>query len=221
MEIGWAHFECKGRRKKLSYHEVRTPNGGGVRHVICSKTLTIEQFKQDAIDLFLVGGSNPKGKTEEFTFKVLNSSFYIISPEKTIIQLYDELKAWMLRLYLGSKSIYCDAESSSPVIPQSDSTVHNQTEYPAEILDTLCTTEPVHNAEAANEIDTGAPVDNTVDFPPESLRNVIDIELPLLFLGEMESTANTSDGDGPSATHSNNAKKDIREIAQRAYFLVN
>ena len=71
------------------------------------------------------------------------------------------------------------------MIPQSDSTVHNQT-YPAVILDTLSTTQLVHNAEAAKEIDTGAPVDNTVEFPPESLGNVIDIKLPLPFLGEIE-----------------------------------
>ena len=86
-------------------------------------------------------------------------------------------------------------------------------EYPAEIR----YPQLVHNAEAAKEIDTGDAVDNTLEFPPESLGNVIDIELPLPFSGEMESTAYTSDCDGPSATHSNNATH-IREIAQRAYF---
>lgn len=119
IEIGWLHFD------KNEYHQVRTNNGGGTRHVSVEKTSTVAQILELGKELFFPNGHSTKGHTDDFTFEVCDFKRKQIPLDDTVGRLYEQTKLKLLRFYICTKEEgpspdqssteedYCEASSVS------------------------------------------------------------------------------------------------------------
>ncbi|XP_060774037.1 uncharacterized protein LOC132884236 [Neoarius graeffei] len=119
IEIGWLHFD------KNEYHQVRTNNGGGTRHVSVEKTSTVAQILELGKELFFPNGPSTKGHTDDFTFEVCDVKRKQIPLDDTVGRLYEQTKLKLLRFYICTKEEgpspdqssteedYCEASSVS------------------------------------------------------------------------------------------------------------
>ncbi|XP_066515183.1 uncharacterized protein [Hoplias malabaricus] len=120
LEIGWLHFS------KNDYHQVRTRNGGGTRHMLLDKYTTVAQIMEMGKNLFFQNGHSPKGAEEDFTFTICDFKRNQVSMESTLFQLYEECKLKMLRLYICTKE-----KVSSVMIHETSSDSDDNTEWPS------------------------------------------------------------------------------------------
>lgn len=108
VEIGWLHFQMG------EFHQVKTKNGGGTRHLTCQKNVKIEELMKTGKELFFPHGLSPKGHAEKFIFEIRDFSQNIVSPECTVCQLYDQTKLRMLRLYICTTEIHTICPQRDP-----------------------------------------------------------------------------------------------------------
>lgn len=98
IEVGWLHFE------QYDFHQVRSKNGGGTRHLTLDKNTTVSEIRNIAKDLFFPGGLSSKGSIADFMFSMCNFKGQTVPLESTLVELYEQCKLKMLRLYLCSKN---------------------------------------------------------------------------------------------------------------------
>ena len=114
LQIGWMNY-CTETRL---YKQVRTPNGGGTRHMVVASTVSMLELEETVKTLFFPDGVSRKGKEQNFLFHVTDFCCNKISPETTVSQLYEKTHLKLLRLYLASKQkdiLETESESSSNV----------------------------------------------------------------------------------------------------------
>lgn len=80
VEMGWLNFE------KSSYHQIRTRNGGGTRHLSVQKSITMGELLHTGKELFFPNGQSSKGLEEDFEFDIHDYSHNVVSPEVTVTQ---------------------------------------------------------------------------------------------------------------------------------------
>lgn len=98
VEMGWLNFQSG------TYHQIRTRNGGGTRHLSVQKSITMGELLQTGKDLFFPNGHSLKGPVEDFDFDIRDYTHNVVSPEETVAQLYEQSKLRMLRVYVCSKA---------------------------------------------------------------------------------------------------------------------
>ena len=108
VELGWANFDRRAKETERQYHQVRTPRGGGIKHLLCPKQMTVMEILQMGTALFF---DNTAGKFQksDFSFEILNSRLMPIDDtSKTVQEMYATEHVKLLRLYIGSKAIELD-----------------------------------------------------------------------------------------------------------------
>lgn len=110
VEMGWLHFN------NGAFHQVRTRHGGGTRHLTVQKDATMRELVEIGKNLFFPNGRSPKGSVEDFFFDVRDFSHEIVPLECTVIQLYEQTKIRMLRIYTCSR----EKDKTSPAADLSD-----------------------------------------------------------------------------------------------------
>ncbi|XP_069376383.1 uncharacterized protein [Paralichthys olivaceus] len=98
VEMGWLHFD------NGTYHQIKTKNGGGTRHLSVQKSVTMGELLETGKSLFFPNGFSSKGPVEDFEFDIRNYSHNEVSPEVTVSQLYEQTKLRMLRIYTTTKA---------------------------------------------------------------------------------------------------------------------
>ncbi|GLD71016.1 uncharacterized protein AKAME5_002233600 [Lates japonicus] len=96
--MGWLHFD------NGTYHQIKTRNGGGTRHLSVHKSITMGELLETGKGLFFPNGFSSKGPVEEFEFDIRDYSHNEVSPEVTVSQLYEQTKLRMLHIYTTSKA---------------------------------------------------------------------------------------------------------------------
>ncbi|XP_073324587.1 uncharacterized protein [Pagrus major] len=99
VEMGWLHFD------NGTYHQIKTRNGGGTRHLSVQKSVTMGELLEMSKGLFFPNGHSTKGPVEDFEFDIRDYSRNAISPEVTVGQLYEQTQLRMLRIYTTSKAL--------------------------------------------------------------------------------------------------------------------
>lgn len=107
IEVGWLHFE------KDDFHQVRSKNGGGTRHLALDKKTTVAQIMEHAKHLFFPNGQSPKGLAADFTFGMRDFKKQTVSMDATLFELYEQFRLKMLRLYLCTKGFVHSVSDSS------------------------------------------------------------------------------------------------------------
>lgn len=97
IEVGWLHHQ------NHDFHQVRSKNGGGTRHLVLEKSTMVKQIIEDAKNLFFPEGKSPKGSIEDFTFEICDFKKQSVAMTATVAELYEQSKLKMLRLYLCTK----------------------------------------------------------------------------------------------------------------------
>lgn len=92
VEMGWLNFE------RGTYHQIRTRNGGGTRHLSVQKSITMGELLQTGKELFFPNGQSSKGPVENFEFDIRDYSHNAVSLEVTVAQLYEQSKLRILRV---------------------------------------------------------------------------------------------------------------------------
>lgn len=107
IEIGWLHFDSS------EYHQVRTSNGGGTRHVTVEKTTTVAQILELGKELFFPNRQSTKGHADDFIFEVCDFKRKQIPLDDTVGRLYEQTKLKLLRFYICTKEEGPSADHSS------------------------------------------------------------------------------------------------------------
>ena len=97
FEMGWLHFD------RGTYHQIKTRNGGGTRHLSIQKSVTtvwVNCWRRARACVFPNGYSS-KGLVEDFEFDIRDYSHNKVSPEVTVTQLYEQTELRM-RIYTTS-----------------------------------------------------------------------------------------------------------------------
>jgi hypothetical protein len=116
-ELGWMNYDGDG------YKQVRERNGGGTRHLKGSKSITMEEILQTALNLFFPHGLSKKGKVEDFETTLQDCTEEEIPLSRSLNDHYELRKLKILRLYLCTKAKVdtCTSKASS----KSDSDTDN------------------------------------------------------------------------------------------------
>ncbi|XP_051253198.1 uncharacterized protein LOC127361993 [Dicentrarchus labrax] len=96
--MGWLHFD------NGTYHQIKTRNGGGTRHLSVEKSVTMGELLETGKGLFFPNGYSSKGPMEDLEFDIRDFGHNAVSPEVTVSQLYEQTKIQMLRIYTTSKA---------------------------------------------------------------------------------------------------------------------
>lgn len=107
LEIGWLHYQIG------EFHQVRTRQGGGTRHLIVKKSTSVEELMMMGKELFFPKGISSKGPAENYTFEMRDFSQTAIPLSVTVNELYEQSKLRMVRLYVCTKEV--DLESSPQI----------------------------------------------------------------------------------------------------------
>lgn len=85
VEMGRLNFE------RGTYHQIRTRNGGGTRHLSVQKSITMGELLQTGKELgvFFPNGQSSKGPVGNFEFDIRDYSHNGVSLEVTVAQLYE------------------------------------------------------------------------------------------------------------------------------------
>ncbi|KAK5874636.1 hypothetical protein PBY51_019564 [Eleginops maclovinus] len=116
IELGWQHYH------NHDFHQVRSKNGGGTRHLAVEKSTMVKQIMETAKNLFFPEGKSPKGSVEDFTYEICDFKKQSVDMTTTIADLYEQSKLKMLRLYLCTKPTV----HSVPDSDVSDTEIHEQ-----------------------------------------------------------------------------------------------
>lgn len=123
VEIGWLHFH------NGTYHQVRTKNGGGTRHLSVQKTVTMGDLLEIGKGLFFPNGQSAKGSVEDFEFDIRDFSHNPVPPEATVSQLYEQSKLRLLRIYTSSQ-----AKNVSVILSDSSSDFESADKRPMKVI---------------------------------------------------------------------------------------
>lgn len=85
VEMGWLNFD------RGTYHQMRTTNGGGTRHLSVQKSITMGELLQIGKDLFFPNGQSFISSVEDLDFDIRDYSHNAVSPELTVAHLYEKL----------------------------------------------------------------------------------------------------------------------------------
>ncbi|XP_076154866.1 uncharacterized protein LOC143138252 [Alosa pseudoharengus] len=97
IEVGWLHYQ------NHCFHQVRSKNGGGTRHLVLEKSTSVKQMMVMAKNLFFPEGKSPKGPIEDFTYEICDFKKQPVATTSTIADLYEQSKLKMVRLYLCTR----------------------------------------------------------------------------------------------------------------------
>ena len=70
VEMGWLHFD------NGTYHQIKTRNGGGTRHLSVQKSVTMGELLETGKSLFFPNGFSSKGPVEDFEFDIRDYNHY-------------------------------------------------------------------------------------------------------------------------------------------------
>ena len=100
VELGWL------TKQGGEYKQVKSPKGGGVKHLTVSGTCPASSLLDSAINLFFPNGVAKNGeKKTDFTFQLWDNANNIIDSGTTVTELYETLKVKLLRVYMASDKI--------------------------------------------------------------------------------------------------------------------
>jgi hypothetical protein len=85
IELGWLCYDNGSRR----FQQVRKAYGGGTRHLVVPKEITMSEMPDIAIPLFFPGGTSKKGSAESFTFEIRDFSESAVPDDDTVEDIYD------------------------------------------------------------------------------------------------------------------------------------
>jgi len=119
IEVGWHDFEPASQTHK----QVRSQNGGGIRHLSVPKSMTVEDILQSALQLFFPDGKNKKGDIGDYEFEIRNVDGSSVG-QCTMGELYERTKVKMLHLNIFSrKKTYAQSTLSTKQSPEPGSHV--------------------------------------------------------------------------------------------------
>lgn len=108
IEVGWHDLDPASQ----NYKQVRSQNGGGIRHLSVPKSMTVEDILQSALQLFFPDGKNKKGDIGDFEFEIRNVDGSSVG-QCTMGELYERTKVKMLRLNIFSRKKTYDQSTLS------------------------------------------------------------------------------------------------------------
>jgi len=108
IEVGWHDLDPASQ----NYKQVRSQNGGGIRHLSVPKSMTVEDILHSALQLFFPDGKNKKGDIGDFEFEIRNVDGSSVG-QCTMGELYERTKVKMLRLNIFSRKKTYDQSTLS------------------------------------------------------------------------------------------------------------
>ncbi|XP_053388699.1 uncharacterized protein LOC128551808 [Mercenaria mercenaria] len=99
LELGWMDYS----NQSMCYKQVRQRCGGGVRHLMVEKTLSLKAVLNHALDAFFPSRISQRGILQEFETELKDFQGMCVNMENTINELYIESKLKILRVYLYTK----------------------------------------------------------------------------------------------------------------------
>ena len=106
IEVGWL-MQTNGNRK-----QIRSKTGGGTRHLEIEKSITVNEIKPLAMDLFFPNGSSLWGPLDKFNCSMSNFDGQAIDDGSvTVEELYEQTKHRIVRLYLKTVNKAEDEET--------------------------------------------------------------------------------------------------------------
>ncbi|XP_071178721.1 uncharacterized protein [Mytilus edulis] len=168
IEIGWFDYEYDDN----AYHQVKTPNGGGARHVSAPKSWLPNDIMEHGKKLFFRNGKSKKGMVTEFDFEIRNFMGESIEEDCTVADLYDETGSRQLRYYLYTK------KRTTSILEQAIDESQLELEEDEDLPDILYTRNLQRSISMSTLPDTGNPGTSTpLPKPSSSINQIVTLKI--------------------------------------------